>query len=402
MSELWSKVKVSGKMKKKITIALIIAVVLVSGMIVFFSGAFKQKEAIDIIYEKAKVLSVTGEKISEDTLIPGIFLGEQELVVEIVSGKYKGTQYNVSNAMSRLYNIHAKENTEVIVSLALENEEVTRVNIFNYNREKVIFILTGIFFIAIIAIGGIKGLKSIISLLFSVIWIIFLMVPMILNGADPILSAILTVSITTFVSLCLIGGLNRKTSAAALGTIIGAIIAGMVSYAAGSLAHLSGLTMSEADELLNLVWTTKIHIKGLMFAAILIASLGAIMDVGMSIASSVFEIHKTDPKLNRRQLFNSGMNIGRDVMGTMSNTLILAFTGSSLNVIIMIIALNMQYYQIINLNLICTELIQGIAGSIGIVMTVPITAFVSVMMIKNYEKEKISSKKSKKNKLKKS
>lgn len=387
-------------MKKKITIILIIAVILISGMIVFFSGVFNQKDTRDIIYEKAKVLDVKGEEINEDTLVPGIYLGEQELVIEIISGKYKGERYNISNAMSRLYNIQAKKDTEIIVSVILENEEVTRVNVFNYNREKIILILIGIFFIALIAIGGKKGFKSIISLLFSGVLIIFLMVPMILKGADPILSAILTVSIITFVSLLLIGGWNRKTGAAVLGTIIGTVIAGMVSYAAGSVAHLSGLTMAEGEELLNLVWTTKIHIRGLMFASILIASLGAIMDVGMSIASSVFEIHKTDQQLNRRQLFNSGMNIGRDIMGTMSNTLILAFTGSSLNIIIIVIALNMQYNQILNLNLICTELIQGIAGSIGIVITVPITAFVSVMMIENYNKEKSKSNKSKKSKLK--
>ncbi|WP_300384087.1 YibE/F family protein [Clostridium sp.] len=387
-------------MKKKITIILIIAVILISGMIVFFSGVFNQKDTRDIIYEKAKVLDVKGEEINEDTLVPGIYLGEQELVIEIISGKYKGERYNISNAMSRLYNIQAKKDTEIIVSVILENEEVTRVNVFNYNREKIILILIGIFFIALIAIGGKKGFKSIISLLFSGVLIIFFMVPMILKGADPILSAILTVSIITFVSLLLIGGWNRKTGAAVLGTIIGTVIAGMVSYAAGSVAHLSGLTMAEGEELLNLVWTTKIHIRGLMFASILIASLGAIMDVGMSIASSVFEIHKTDQQLNRRQLFNSGMNIGRDIMGTMSNTLILAFTGSSLNIIIIVIALNMQYNQILNLNLICTELIQGIAGSIGIVITVPITAFVSVMMIENYNKEKSKSNKSKKSKLK--
>lgn len=387
-------------MKNKITITLITAVILVSVMFIFFSGILKPKNENGIIYEKAKVLAVTEEKLQEDTLIPGLFVGEQQLVVEITSGKYKGERYNVTNAMSRLYNIHTKKGMQITVSMVLEDEGVKTVAVYNYNREPIILLLTGLFFIALVVIGGIKGLKSVISLLFSGVLIIFLMLPMILKGADPIFAAILTVSLTTLVSLCLIGGWNRKTSAAVVGTITGVVIAGLVSYAAGSLAHLSGLTMSEADQLINLAWTTKIHIRGLMFAAILIASLGAIMDVGMSIASSVFEIHKTDPQLSRRQLFNSGMNIGRDIMGTMSNTLILAFAGSSLNIIIIIMALNMQYHQIFNLNLISTELIQGIAGSIGIIMTVPITALVSVVMIKDLDRVLTVSNKSKNSKLK--
>lgn len=127
-------------------------------------------------------------------------------------------------------------------------------------------------------------------------------------------------------------------------------------------------------------------IKGLTFSAILIASLGAIMDVAMSIASSIFELEKANPRSTINELFKSGMNIGKDIMGTMSNTLILAFAGSSLNMILFIIAYGMPYRQIVNLDFLVEEIIQGVSGSIGIILTVPITALIS----SNFTKKSIS------------
>jgi uncharacterized membrane protein len=125
-----------------------------------------------------------------------------------------------------------------------------------------------------------------------------------------------------------------------------------------------------------------------MYAVILIASLGAVMDIGISIASAIFEIHNANPKLNKKQLFNSGMNMGKDIIGTMSNTLILAFAGSSFSLLIIIATANMSYIQVSNLDLVCTEIIQGIAGSIGIILTVPLTALVSVLFIERSKETK--------------
>ena len=120
-----------------------------------------------------------------------------------------------------------------------------------------------------------------------------------------------------------------------------------------------------------------------MFAGIIISSLGAVMDVGMSIASVVFEIHKKAPGLSKIELFKSGMNVGKDIMGTMANTLILAFTGASLSIMILLMAYNMPYFRAINLNVVSTEIIQGLSGSIGLVLTVPITSIVSTLFIED-------------------
>ena len=150
--------------------------------------------------------------------------------------------------------------------------------------------------------------------------------------------------------------------------------------AAGKLAHVSGLQAQYASEMIYLSQEIGIRVPELLFAGVIIASLGAVMDVGISIASSVFEVHSVDRKLSVTSLYRSGMNVGRDVIGTMSNTLILAFAGSSLNTIIIIILYKLPYIRLINLDLVSVELIQGIAGSIGIILTVPITAFCAAYM----------------------
>ena len=144
--------------------------------------------------------------------------------------------------------------------------------------------------------------------------------------------------------------------------------------------------MSEADSIMYIAEVTGLKIQGIMFAGMLISALGAVMDVAMSISSSIFEIHSINNEMSIAQLFKSGMNIGRDIIGTMSNTLILAFAGGSLNTLILIFASSMNANRLLNLDVLGTELIQGLAGSIGIILTVPITAVIASYLCK---KEKV-------------
>ena len=141
--------------------------------------------------------------------------------------------------------------------------------------------------------------------------------------------------------------------------------------------------MSEAESLAYIAEDTGLKIKGIMFTGILVATLGAVMDIAMSIASSIFEIHKVNDKINFNELFKSAMNIGKDTIGTMTNTLILAFAGGSLSILILVFSANMPFNKLINLDLLGIEIIQGLSGSIGIVLAVPITAFIGCYLCKN-------------------
>lgn len=129
----------------------------------------------------------------------------------------------------------------------------------------------------------------------------------------------------------------------------------------------------------------KINYQGLLFGSILIGALGAVMDIGMSIASTIDEVRKVHPEANFQNLFNAGMNVGRDVMGTMSNTLILAYTGAALPLLLLLVANNMSLSKILNMEMIAVEAVRALAGSIGLVLCIPITALVSAFMYSEFK-----------------
>ena len=375
-------------MKSKYFIVSIGATVIACILIVFFSkflykpGILANKGNNKIIYEKAKVLKVNDEKLTQDSVAKSLEIGYQDIDIEILTGEYANKKFSIKNYMSRVYNVNSKEGMEVIAAIYLTNDTISDVTLYSYKRDGVIYFLAAVFFIVMLLIGKMKGLTSTVALIFTGVMIVFFMIPMMFRGVNPIIASILTAIIIVIVTHLLITGINKKSFSAMLGTIAGVIISGGISYLAGKAAHLSGMTMDNIENLITLAESSSFKLDGLMFAVILIASLGAVMDIGMSIASSIFEIHNLNPELSLKKLFSSGMNVGKDVIGTMSNTLILAFVGGSLSVIILIMASSMQFRQVINLDILSMEIIQGVSGSIGIVLTVPITALISIALIK--------------------
>ncbi len=373
--------------KKNIDFWTIIGVVLLTLIIVLISrktfayDAPFQYAKRNLHYEKAKVLSVSKEDVVPDKTVPSIKIGSQQIKVEMLTGDYKGQQFEFKNSLSRLYSVYTKVGMKVVLSYNVTDNKVNNLFVYSYTRSNVVYWFIALFFALLVFVGRLKGFKSLIGILFSAILIFTFMLPSILSGFNPIISATITAILIVVVNLFLIGGFNNKTYTAVIGTIAGVTIAGVLFYAAGYMAHLTGLTSENIEDMLVIADTYKFNVKGVMYAAVLIASLGAVMDIGVSIASAIFEMNDVNPKLDKGRLFKSGMNVGKDVIGTMSNTLILAFVGSSLSLIIIIMAANMTYLQISNLDILCTEILQGIAGSIAIVITVPLTALIAVLFI---------------------
>jgi uncharacterized membrane protein len=366
-------------MKNKKYSIFVLLVILSIGVMAISSGYFTQKEKT-LAYEKAKVIEVVENNIQRDELINDLSIGYQQLHVEVITGEFKGQRYYVKNPMSRLYNIEGDEDQTLVVRLVLNEGQLENISIFNYHRAPVLYGLLILFFLLLIILGGMKGFRSALSLVFTGSTIVFFMLPMLFKGYNPITLSILTVTMTTIVSLILVSHWHKKTLAAICGTLAGVLMAGLLAFLSSKIAHLSGITMDEAEELLFIAGDRGIQVTGLMFSAILIASLGAVMDVAMSIASAIFEIAGHNKDLTQKELFKSGMNVGKDVMGTMANTLILAFAGGALNVMILIAAYEMPYHQLMNLDFIGTEGILSLSGSIGIVLTVPLTALVSARL----------------------
>lgn len=367
--------------------------ILLSAIIIIFSKSIGESGFLTDKYNKgteyyeAQVTEVAKEELKADQYIEKVELGYQNVKIKMLEGPYKGKEYDIINNISRLYNFKVSKGTKVVACMYFNEGNLNDIAITSYKRSHVLITLMAIFVIITILVGGFKGVKSILALIFTLVCVIFLMMPLMIKGVNPILSAILIAIISISITMTLVSGINKKTLAAITGTFIGVIVAGIIAYGFGNWAHLSGITMEDSESIMYIAETTGLKVSGILFAGILVASLGAVMDVAMSISSSIFEIYDVNKKMALKELFKSGMNIGRDIIGTMTNTLVLAFAGGSITTMILLYSANMWTTQLINLDILGTEVIQSLAGTIGIILTVPITAIISAYLCKTKIKD---------------
>ena len=333
---------------------------------------FAVAEVTDVLYDDAQPQDWT----------EGLRLGTQLLELEVRTGAHKGAVLEAYNYLSAYANVDCSVGTRVIVRLDLDDAGAPYVvSIPNYDRGGVLLGMLIVFALVLIAIGGKKGIMALLGLAYTLAGIWFLLIPLVLRGAPSIPASVAIAALTAAASLLLLTGFTRKTLCAGLGCVCGVAAAGLFAWAVGCLTPIGGFNMGEAEELVLRAYDTPLEIRGLLVAGILIAALGAVMDVAMSIASACSELTAVDPDITAGQLFRSGMNIGRDAMGTMANTLILAFAGASFNVLLLFQVYGYPLIQIINSDAMAIELIQSVAGSVGIVLTVPLVSLFSALLL---------------------
>lgn len=333
---------------------------------------------IDVVYEKAVVTKINSDTLAPDPDYSYINIGKQHLEIKITSGENRGKIVSVINFVGRTDNKPVKVGTKLIIS---SYDDFVSTIIVNYNREISIYILIFVFVFVVLFLGKSKGAKSLFSLVFTMICILFIFIPLIIKGMNPILASIIIVILSTLVTMLSLNGATKKTLVATLSCILCTVVAGIIAYIFGKFNNISTFNTAELQDLLFVSAKTSLGVKDLLFAGILISSLGAIMDTTMSITSSIFEMKEVNNNLSKSQLFTSGMNIGKDIMGTMTNTLILAFTGSSINILIIYFMYRMPYIQLINIDLIVLEIVQGLSGGIAVILSIPITAFAASELI---------------------
>ncbi|MSS62385.1 YibE/F family protein [Velocimicrobium porci] len=358
------------------TVTLIITVLLVIVTIKFIDTEGLRNTEKNISYYHGKAIEIIEDNVEEDEKTEGVLRGSQKVKVEITSGEHKGEVAVLDNYISALYNVYAKEGTPLIIRASKDTSGVTY-TIYNYDRTVLIYSVILLFAILLCVIGGRKGFAALLSLIVMLIGIFFVLLPLYIKGYPAVTVTLVMIVAMTLIGYILIDSINKKTVSACLGTIAGVMVSGLLAYFVGLFGHLTGFQTQEAETLLLIAGDDGLKVKNLLVCGILIASLGAVMDVAMSIASSIHELHEVNPTLSSKQLFLSGMNIGKDAMGTMANTLILAFTGASLNLLLLIYSYGIPYTQLMNTDLIAIEIMKGIAGSVGIILTVPIVAFIS-------------------------
>jgi len=326
-------------------------------------------------YYRAKVLAV--EETTEDVQEYFTVI-EQVIMVRLTSGPYRGEEIEIRNtffAGDPVYDFAVKEGQEVIVVALGEEGVFSEVYVQDVARDRGVYYLLAVFFLLLLLVGKFKGFKTLITLLFTVFLIWQVLLPLMLQGYNPIILAVSIATAAIIFTLYIIGGFNKKSTVAILGTISGVIVAGLMAYWAGSITRLTGFGTHEAQMLYFMDHT--IDFRGLLFAGIIIGSLGAITDVGMSVSSAAAEIKEACPDISFSKLTVGALNVGRDIMGTMANTLILAYVGAATPMLLLVMGYRIDWLKVINMDLIATEFVRGTAGSIGLVVAVPVTALLA-------------------------
>lgn len=376
---------------KKICIAIIsIALIVVFGISLNNVEKTELQSTDGRDFEKATVTEIVSSDYSDSSSKASdgstgeddnVRAGQQQIKVKIRTGEHKGEILDATSSSSYLYGARCRIGTKVIVIIS-ESDELTTVSVYNYDRGNQLYMIIAFFLIVLVLIGGLKGFKSAVGLVFTFCCILFVFMPLIYRGVSPIFAAAFVVIITTVVVMYLIDGFTAKSICAIVGTIIGVVLAAVFAFIFGKICHISGYNVDDIESLIYIGEMTDIKVGELMFAGILISALGAVMDVAMSVASTINEIHDKNQKLDTKELFKSGINVGKDMMGTMSNTLILAFAGGSINTFVYIYSYNYQYYQVLDMYSIGIEIIQGISATLGVILTVPIVSAISAVALK--------------------
>ena len=367
--------------------ALVYLIVIVLSIVFIISGYLICKPeaksgSTEVKIYPAKVVDVYNKIESSYSLEGEGNQVKQELVLFVAQfiGDYKkGEKVEAVQKIDQLYYYQPQEvknGDKVLLSFSSETDEGEWTYI-EHNRIAPLIALVLFFLLLILIIGRKKGFNTIVSLIFTVAAIFVVYIPSILKGYNIYLSTIIISVFIILMSLIIINGINKKTLCAVLGNIGGIVIAGLFAIIMNKILHITGLMDDDFVLLKLLNEKNPIDLKAIIWGSIVIGSLGAIMDVAMSIASAMNELSDTMKNKSFSRLLKSGMNIGKDAIGTMTNTLILAYIGGALATVLLIVANNKNILYLFNLEVIMVELVQAIVGSIGILVAVPVTALLS-------------------------
>ena len=329
-------------------------------------------------YDKGVVVEISNEDIEYDKELK-IHLGSQDLKIKMSEGIQKGKIIEVTNYLT-------KTHMPLIINIDQPDNIEPYYTVYNYDRTFSLFACAAVLAAAIFCIGGGKGLKSIAGLLYSMLLIIEFLLPAVFSGWPPIASSIICAILSTAVTLLLLNGQSGKTFSAILSTMIGMFFALILFLITSAMIHVDGFSSADAEGLILIHEETGLQIKDVLFAGVVISSLGAIMDVGMSVVSSLYEIYHHNPTLTAKDIFRSGIEIGKDMIGTMTNTLILAFTGSAFITLLVFLSYQVQFNQLINSNYLSIEIAQGLCGTFGIILTIPAASAISAFMLTRKQK----------------
>lgn len=322
-------------------------------------------------YERGVVESVgTGS-----TLIPGGAEQVKLFRVRFLSGPLLNQVQEIrSDITGNPYNIDPHTGDKVVVFMQNDGTGWS-LYLEGFDRRGPMIVLIVLFVLTLVLLSGWQGLKVAAGIAISILMIGYILIPLYLRGVNAVPLAIVLAGLFTMISTGLTMGWNRKTIVVSVGTMGGALVAYLISLVFVDATRLSGL--STEDDRLFFNKNPLLDPRGLLFAGIIIAAVGVLEDVAVSIASGVSEVRRANPKIGFKELFTAGMVIGRDHMGALANTLVFAYVGASLSTLLLYEQFGGSWLKFINFDSVTDEVVRALAGTIGLVFTVPITALLA-------------------------
>lgn len=342
----------------------------------------QQRGEAYVEYETGRVLEILSDSCEPDAEADGAYRGDQSLLVAVTSGQYRGQTLLTSNAVGPLYGEPAASGDHVTLLISTYADGSHNATVYEHDRSIAIGLILAAFLLVTVLVGGKTGAKSILGLAMTVAVLVLLLIPLLLKGWPTVWTVFLLCSYIAVVCFVILGGVNRKNLCACLGTIAGMALATVFGLGAQALAHVNGLRISDVEPLLQLRQTgTPIGLRGLLVGGIIISSLGAVMDVAMSISSALSELKAVNPEMTLGELWKSGRNIGRDMVGTMTNTLILAFLGSGFTLMIYLYSLDLPWRELMSSSYLALEVVSGVSSAIGVILAVPVTTIIGALLL---------------------
>ncbi|HMO79004.1 MAG TPA: YibE/F family protein [Candidatus Paceibacterota bacterium] len=327
---------------------------------------------------KAKIIKVISEE-KKDVGWNNVLSTYRNIDLKFLEGPKKGVTVNIETDFPEL-----SKGDRIFVNYLIDVGGKETYSITNIDRTNQIWFLIILFILVIILFGGWQGFRSLIALIGSFIVILYVLLPSILSGWHPLFVSVLIASAILFFAIFFTHGFNKESLVAYSGTMIAVMLTSLLALFAVSFTKLSGLS-DDSALYLNFNTGGELNFTGLLLGAIIVGVLGVLDDIAITQAAVVSELYDSNKNISRIEVYKRAMRVGREHVGALVNTLVLAYTGAALPVMLLVNVYKYDFETIINLEIFATEIVRTIVGSIGLVLTVPIVTFLAVYFLKGYK-----------------
>jgi uncharacterized membrane protein len=342
-----------------------------------FEGAIQFKDAVKC---RVQILTADNSRIIDTGLIRS---GQQVCSIRFLSGKFKGQKsegWNMLNGSLEQDKLFAPGDTALAVVHWSEADGIISVNLIDHYRIRGELLLAVAFMLFLILFGRGTGARAVLSFVFTILVLWKVLVPLYLKGADPILTGLGVTALITIVILALVYGFDRRLLSSAGGALLGISITGVLSVICIGGFKIHGAIMANSESLLYSGYEY-LNLTRIFMSAVCIGASGAVMDLSVDITSAVHEVVHKCPDISRRDAVKSGMEVARAAMGTMTTTLLLAYSGTSIALLMTFMAQGTPVQTILNYKYVSAEIVNIIAGSFGLVSTAPFTALLAGLLL---------------------